>query len=192
MNYPNNTIKTISEFLFYETEIKSCDIAIVLGNDHIKTMDSVKLLIDKKTIKGKVILTGHSAKKDKEPEAIRFFNYGKEIGVSENTMIIEPNATNSLENLLFSKVIIEEKLGGFNETKTIMFVAKAFVTRRIIMTAQSLYPHNIEYIMFPTVDEEGKNIKKDNWWNNESAKKRVLEELKRISEYTLKGDLSLL
>lgn len=44
---------------------------------------------------------------------------------------------------------------------------------------------------YGTVDKKGKNIGSDSWWTNEAAVKRVLEELKRVAEYSLKGDLSI-
>lgn len=74
-----------------------------------------------------------------------------------------------------------------------MFVAKAFVTRRIAMTAKNLYPDFVQTYYLPTVDdtETGKNIRSDNWWINDAAKKRVFKEIKRIAEYTIKGDLKL-
>ena len=59
------------------------------------------------------------------------------------------------------------------------------------MTVQAFYPSNINYVYYPIVDVKGKNIGKDSWWSSEESIKRVLEELRRISEYTLKGDLAL-
>ena len=57
------------------------------------------------------------------------------------------------------------------------------------MTAKKFLPTNIKYYFSPVIDE--RNIKKENWWKDEVAKTRVLEELRRIGEYTLKGDLWL-
>lgn len=189
--YPNSTIEAISNLLFLETPIISCDIAIVFGNDYVETMDEVKNLWERGMIKNKIILSGHSAKKDKKPEAIRFKEYGLQIGLSEESMLLELEATNTLENLLYSREIIEKELCDFSKIKSIMFVAKAFVCRRIQMTVQAFYPSNINYVYYPIVDVKGKNIGKDSWWSSEESIKRVLEELRRISEYTLKGDLAL-
>lgn len=192
MIYPNSTIESISELLFLETKISPSDLAIVLGNDYIKTMEHVHKLYQNHFI-NKIIITGHSAQRNKIPEAKRFFDYGLELGIPESSMILEPNATNSLENLKFTKEIIENSLGGFDHIKSILFIAKAFVCRRIEMTARALhYPPNIQYMFYPTVDLEGRNIGKYNWWKSETATKRVLEELQRIAVYTLKNDLALL
>lgn len=188
-----STVEAITKLLFLPKSVPDrADICIVLGNDYIDTMVDVKSIYEQ-GICDKFILTGHSAKMDKEPECERFFRRGIELGIPSNAMFLENKATNSYENLNFSKQIIEKQFGGFERCKKILFVAKAFVTRRVEMTAKNLYPDFVETYYFPTVDdtETGKNIRSDNWWKNDAARKRVLEEVKRIAEYTLKGDLKL-
>ncbi len=193
MNENYSTIEAITKFLFIPKFIPDkADVCIVLGNDYIDTMVYVKWVFEQR-ICDKFILTGHSAKMDKEPECERFFKKGLELGIPQDTMFLENKATNSYENLDFSKKIIENQLGGFEHCKKILFVAKAFVTRRIEMTANKLYPDFVQTYYLPTADdtENGKNIRADNWWTNSAAQKRVLEEIRRIAEYTLKGDLKL-
>ncbi len=193
MNKIISAIDAITEFLFIPEMLPDkADICIVLGNDYVDTMVDVKSIFDR-GICDKFILTGHSAKMDKEPECDRFFRRGVELGIPQENMFLENMATNSYENLDFSKKIIEEQLGGFENNKKILFAAKAFVTRRIEMTAKKLYPDFVQTYYLPTADdtENGKNIRADNWWTNSAAQKRVLEEIKRIAEYTLKGDLKL-
>lgn len=187
--YPNSTISAISELLFIDSNAKNsnADLAIVFGNDWIETMDEVyKLYIDGK-IK-KILITGHSANKDKEPEALRFKKRAIELGIPDNIILVEKVATNTKENFLFSKTIIENEI-GFDNIKSILLVCKTFHTRRVLMTAMNFFPNNIDYTFLPMIDE--RNIQKDNWWHDDIAKTRVLEELRRISDYTLKGDLSL-
>lgn len=186
-----SAIESITQLLFIPNNTPDkVDVCIVLGNDYVDTMKITKLVFDK-GICDKFILTGHSAKMDKEPECDRFFKKGIELGIPSENMFLENRATNSYENLEFSKIIIEEQFGGFNNCRKILFIAKAFVTRRIEMTAKKLYPNFIQTFYYPTADdtETGKNIRADNWWKNETAKKRVLEEVRRVAEYTLKGDL---
>lgn len=71
-----------------------------------------------------------------------------------------------------------------------LLVCKSFHARRVLMTATNFLPNDIEYYFLSTLDE--RNIAKDGWWKDEIATKRVLEEVGRISQYTLKGDLKLL
>lgn len=185
--YPNDTIKTISEFLFLETPVEAVDIALVFGNDTVSTMEDVAKMYNLGLIKEGIILSGHSAGKDKVPECLRFYEKGSELGIPKDFMTIECDSTNTKENLANSLELINKL---YPNTSSIMFIAKAFVTRRIEMTARALsYPANIKYVYYPTLDE--RNISKHIWWNYPEATKRVLEEIKRISDYTLKGDLKL-
>ncbi len=188
-----STINAITQLLFVPDSIPDrADVCIVLGNDYIDTMKSAKLVYDK-GICDKFILTGHSARMDKEPECDRFFRRGIELGIPPRNMLLENRATNSYQNLQFSGQIIKERLGGFENCSKILFIAKAFVTRRIEMTAKKLYPEFVQTFFYSTSDdtETGKNIREDNWWKNDAARKRVLEEVERIAKYTLKGDLEL-
>lgn len=189
--YPNDTIKAISEFLFKETTISTCDLAIVFGNEYVDTMIHVKQLFDEGRIK-QAILTGGSANNDREPEAIRFYRKGLELGIPPDKMVIESCATNTKENLEYSKRIIVTELGGFEKYLSIMFIAKAFVCRRIEMTARALnYPENSNYQYYPIVDHDGLNIGKHTWWYTQPAQDRVVSELQRIATYIQKGDLSI-
>lgn len=131
-----STIDAITQLLFIPDIIPDvADVCIVLGNDYVDTMKTAKFVYDN-GISDKFILTGHSARKDKEPECDRFFKRGVELGIPPEKMLLENKATNSYQNLQFSGQIIREQLGGFENCRKILFIAKAFVTRRIEMTAK--------------------------------------------------------
>ena len=97
-------------------------------------------------------------------------------------------ASNTKENILFSMPLIDKEI-GLNNIKSILFVCKAFHTRRVLMAAKRFIPSDIKFYFYPVIDEG--NIRKNNWWKNDVAKSRVLDELRRIAEYTIKDDLSL-
>ena len=78
-----------------------------------------------------------------------------------------------------------------DEYENILCIGSAFMTRRAKMCASACgYPTD-KIDFYGTVDTSGRNIGPNSWWLSDTATKRVLEELKRIAEYTLKGDLSL-
>lgn len=182
-----STIQAISNFLFLPANPEKAELIFVFGHSYLSTMNEVKVLYDKK-YSNRILITGHSKGKLKDIEADRFFERGVELGIPKKTFLLEREATNSKENILFSKPIIEKEI-GFKKIKTILFVCKSFHTRRVLMTAKKFLPPNIKFCFYPVIDE--RNIKKDNWWKNDVAKTRVLEEVRRIGEYTLSGDLSI-
>lgn len=167
--------------------MRRVDLIFVFGSSYLITMDEVKRLYDKK-VADKILITGHSKNKLKEIEADRFYKRGIELGLPKKIFLLEREATNTKENIVNSIPIIKKAV-GFKNIKKIMFVCKAFHTRRVLMNAKKFFPSNIQYYFSPIIDE--RNIKKENWWKDEVARTRVLEELRRIAEYTLKGDLRL-
>lgn len=198
MEKHSETIDAITEFLFIgkeESALKTYELVIFLGNDDIEgNASTIKLLFDTGhiTSKSTVILSGNVGllNQGKEPEALRLFDAVVRLGVPKNIFILEKEATNTLENLKFSKSIAEG-IKPIKEFSGILCVGRAFLTRRAKMCASACgYPaDSIDF--YGTVDKKGKNISSDSWWKNESAIKRVIEELKRIAEYSLKGDLSI-
>ena len=207
IQYPNDTVRAISEFLFLETpasDLGLCDLTIVLGNDFIDgTMREVRRLLDLGVIapESKIVLSGATGllNAGKEKECIRMFRSGVEtFGIAPERLVMEDQATNSYQNLAFTKKLIEEDRAAFPDKRDldsfarILIIGKSFMMRRAEMCARRLdYPME-KLAYFGTVDREGRNIGKDSWWLNDSAIARVYAEIERIGKYAGGGDLSAL
>ena len=199
--YPTSTIKAITDLLFIEEpleDIPYCDCVIVFGSDFATgTVDALELLmenakIDKETV---VILSGNvgSLNQGDRPEAFQMYDEAIKRGCFiPDHLITESKATNCYQNVLYSKTIIEERFAeGFDKFKSILFVAKSFMTRRCLMSAASLGLPVDKIHYYGLVDKNGRNISKNNWWVNSDATARVLAEVERIGKYAQKGDLSI-
>lgn len=206
IKYPNDTIRSISDFLFVETpfsELGQCDLTIVLGNDFIDgTMKEVKKLLDLGVIipGSKIVLSGATGllNAGKEKECIRMFRSGVDkYGISSDQLVMEDRATNSFQNLAFTKEMIKSNHKIFPESRSviefdrILIIGKAFMMRRVEMCARRLdYPID-RLVFYGTVDRDGRNIGKDSWWLSEVAIKRVFGEIERIGKYAAGGDLEI-
>ena len=182
-----STTQAISNFLFLPANPEKSDLIFVFGHSYLPTMDEVKKLYDR-GFASRIMIAGYSKGKMKEREADRFFRRGVELGIPESAFILERESTNTKENIRFSLPILEKSL-GLGQIKKILFVCKTFHTRRVFMTARNFLPKHIKFCFYPVVDD--RDIRPDNWWRKPVARQRVLEELKRIGEYSLQGDLSL-
>lgn len=198
MKYPSETIEAITNFLFIGEPLEKLnkyDLVIVLGNNLIElTVNELKRIWDDgHIVEGtKIILSGKvgSLNKDDAPEAEDLFKMAVRKGLPKDSFILEAESRNAYENFLFSKEKIIE-LGGFDSFNSILCIGQAFLLRRAKMCAAKCgYPLS-KLTYYGTVDTEGRNIGPDTWWTNEIATTRVLEEIGRISTYTLKGDLSI-
>ncbi|TAN57337.1 YdcF family protein [Patescibacteria group bacterium] len=108
------------------------------------------------------------------------------MGVPEEKILIEPKATNSLENVLFSKPIIIKQFGKV--PKKIIVLHKVFHGRRALMTIRRNLSKDTKYLLqlFETPNHELKN-----WWKNKKLRNHLIDEVRKIGEYALKGNLGL-
>lgn len=188
--YMDDTIIKINELLFInkkEDELRKYDLVIVCGNDYFdETVSSIVLLTQKGIIapQADVILSGNKRGFTKDLVYTEAEELEQRLSKFSLPLhyILEKDALNIKENLALSLNYID-----IHHYQCILIIGKAFASRRIWMTAKKLgYP-------MEKVDIYGTYtfIREEDWFLNEDATKRILEELKRISDYTLKGDLAL-
>jgi len=198
VNFPSETIKAITEFLFIGSPIETLsiyDLVVIMGNHLIEpTINGLKEIWDRGHMSAdvKIILSGNVGElnKDRPPEAEELLMCAVKAGLPASHFILEPNAGNAYENILFSRRKIED-LGGFSHFSSILCIGQAFLLRRAKMcAARCAYPDD-KMTYYGIYDKGGRNIGPYTWWKGEAARKRVLEELGRIAKYTLKGDLSI-
>ena len=177
----NNTKEEITKFLFIGKDY-------VLGNNFYKeTALVLKKLYDDKKIneETKIIISGNKGTINKnitETEAEIIYKNLLELGLDLDC-VLEKNATNVRENLVYAKEIVK----NLDEFKKVLIIGKSFIARRVLMVLVAL-KENLAKFDFYGIEVD---IKKEDWYLNKAAKKRVLEELERIAKYTIKNDLKL-
>ncbi len=97
-------------------------------------------------------------------------------GVPENQILKEDKSTNTYENALFSKKVLDET--NFRMKKAIL-VCQAFHARRVLMTYSVVFP-DVDFYVCP-IDTQGVN--KNNWFKSEYGIKRVLGEVEKCGKY---------
>jgi uncharacterized SAM-binding protein YcdF (DUF218 family) len=184
----SDTINKITDFVFKETKIpKKVDLIFVLGNDYEPQMKDV-LKLYKKGISKKVLISGFGDTNISKSEASILKEYAVNLGIPENVFVLEEHASNTKQNLQFSVPIMKKEI-DFKNLKSILFVCKSFHTQRVFMTAKNFLSKNLKIFFYPIIDE--RNITKNNWYKNEDSKIIVLNELKKIAEYSLDKDISI-
>ena len=112
---------------------------------------------------------------------ITYFVHGT---TTDNKIIIEDRSSNTLENVLFSKEIIDKKF-GLDNIKDITTIVKHCHSRRVLMTLKKHFPDTIKLSVYPY---EQYGFTKDNWFEHEKGREKVLSEYKKIPIYLAKGD----
>ena len=109
-----------------------------------------------------------------KPEAMIFAERAMKLGVSKEKIVIEDASSNTGENILFTKKLLEEK--GIHVSKIIL-VHKPYMERRAFATAKKLWPEVEIMVTSPQIafapDEETINI--------------MIGDLQRIKEYSILG-----
>jgi uncharacterized SAM-binding protein YcdF (DUF218 family) len=133
----------------------------------------------------KILVSGGYNRVTGENEALEMSQKLIELGVDRDDILLENQSTNSLENVIFSKRIIEEEF-GFSNVKKIITIFKHYHSRRALMTLKKHFPENIELI---PVTYEIYGFNKSNWFESDIGKEKVLGEWNKIQKYLAKGDI---
>lgn len=177
-------IKKITDYIFLKSNPQKADLALVFGTRHQEAINKVFELYRNKLI-SKILVSGGINRVTGENEALKMSNKLIRLGVKKDDLILEDKSTNSLENVLFSKQVIDEKI-GFNKIKKIIAVVKHYHSRRALMTLKKHLPNAIELI---PITYEIYGFTMDDWFNSETGKEKVLAEWNKIPEYLVKGDI---
>lgn len=188
------TIKAIEDFLIVKSDkLEKAVLCFCFGFPRKELSDKAAYLF-KNGYCEYILIAGGLAKSPKTYDKI-FKNTTEaewhknrliKLGIPEERILIEGKSTDSLENVVFSKKIIFKK---FKEIPNkIIVIHKVFHGRRALMTLRKNLSQNTKYIL-QLVETPSRKIK--NWWKNKKLKNHIIDEIRKIGEYTLKGDLGI-
>lgn len=162
----------------------SCDYALIFGTRHGVDQFVAEILMSYRVGEFKrAILSGGATRGDPTPEAHILAEELVAAGLPEDSLIIEDRATNTLENVLFSRALLEAE--GRHPDR-LLLIGKICSTRRYMMTIAQQWPairrmesRAINYFEIDRAD----------WYRDETFRQRVFGELERIARYQAKGDI---
>jgi len=83
-----------------------------------------------------------------EPEAKKFARIAREMGVPDERLLVEDRSTNTGENVLFSRALLEERGISAN---TFLLVQKPYMERRAYATFRKLWPEKAVRVSSPPI-----------------------------------------
>ena len=179
-------MQAITEYMFIDSDPYKSDLAIIFGTRHKKPVDVFIDLYNRGLVR-KVLITGGINRITGRNEADDLSKELEVAGVDRNDIILEKTSINSLENVVFSKNVIEKEI-GFKNIKHIIYITKHYHAKRALLTLKKHFPNNVTFhsVLYSLLDFD-----KGNWFNNEEGKKKILGEYEKIKKYQEKCDLSL-
>ena len=177
-------IKAITDFIFISDKLSKSDVIVVPGTFRA---DIIKKALDiyKKGFSPYIITTGGVENEEGLIESKFQKQYLIDNGVPADVVFNETKSTNTKENAIYAKEELDKK--GIKYDKIIL-VSKTYHARRLLMTFLPSFPMS-DIKIVPVIDD--RNITKDNWYKEREKIDKVMEEIEKIGEYFLKGDLSL-
>ncbi len=132
-----------------------------------------------------ILFSGGSGKWTKDifdkPEAEVFADVAMKLGVPEDAIIIENKSTNTGENIIFSKQLLQEKGLDFN---SFILVQKPYMERRTYATFKKRWPEKEFTVTSPQLSFE--EYTQDKIFK-ELTIHVMVGDLQRIKEYPVKG-----
>lgn len=109
-----------------------------------------------------------------------------ELGIPLQAIRWEEYSTNSIENVIFAKEIVD-----FQQIQSLIFVCKSFATGRQLRTLQKQLPPHIKLTPYPfdTNLESEKVITRENWMEEEESRSFIYGEYLRMIAYGEKGHM---
>jgi len=174
-------LEKLIEWLTPYDSPEKADLLIIFGNYTFELCKKAAELYKKSFVK-KILVTGKTgnfgSKNWKDTIAETLKRELMSLGVSANDIILQPESTNTFEDVLFSKKIIAENVG---DGGTIILVARPIQQLRSYATIKKQLPQ-FNYINQPcnldSVDD-----------TYEVNVVRCLQEVKKIETYSRKGDI---
>jgi uncharacterized SAM-binding protein YcdF (DUF218 family) len=176
----------ITRFLFLQNEPRPVDFAFVLGSPTLSSVEPA-IALYKRGFTSKIVISGKGpATAAAGSEAEMFRAHAVRSGVCASDVLIEDQATNTLENFRFSHAVVEKHL-GWATVHAVSISGKPFHMRRALMTARAQWPSHLQLIMLPS--DAPDDPPAGTWWQTEAGRRFVLNELRAIGTYGLQGDL---
>ncbi|GMA64355.1 YdcF family protein [Alicyclobacillus fastidiosus] len=124
-----------------------------------------------------ILFTGgdrYGTRNDREALVLR--DKAIELGVPEQSTMVETLSNNTIENILCSLVILDRKL-GLHSIRRLLLVSQQWHMRRCTLMFKTFLPHWIDLVWCP---EDRPIARRDNWWTEAEWERRVMNEAFKV------------
>ncbi len=176
MTYPFNCI---TNFIFVEHKPSKADVILIPGGSRPQLIEKAVELY-KEGYASHILPSGGANPKltEYKTEWEYLQNIALSLGVPENTILKEDQAKHTFDNANLSWQVLQN---SNLKTNKVIFVCKTHHARRALLTYQTAFPTNIEFVVCPIVDE--RDVRKDNWFLDQDKIDIIMKEVEKIGQY---------
>ena len=172
----------VTQYLLVENDLAPADIGIVFGSNCRKaSAEKMAELYHNGYVK-KIIVTGGFKGRFAKTEAHDIAERLDQLGVPMSDILIENQARNSGENVIFSRALASKKL-GLKNIRTVIGVGHITASRRFLMTLRRHWPE--VHAMMAPVNIYG--VPKHQWHTHKKFSAHVFSEYRKIPHYKALG-----
>ncbi|MFI2233567.1 YdcF family protein [Nocardia testacea] len=135
-------VETLWDFNHMDHEVRPVDLGIGLGSHDLGVATHTANLYNA-GIFPRIVFTGANApttvKRFPRGEAVHYREHALELGVPDDAIFVEPKATNTGENIDFTRALLEEH-GLRDQVGSIMLISRPYQQRRSYAMARKRWP----------------------------------------------------
>jgi vancomycin permeability regulator SanA len=119
-----------------------------------------------------------------EAESVRMARVAREMGVSQESILVEPFSRTTAENVIRSRELLRQG-GLLDATKTILLVSCPWHLGRIVRLMKTHFPAGIEHVCCPQTED----CTQERWQECAECRRRVLAEAEFLDDLIRAGAL---
>jgi len=135
-------VETLWDYNQLDHDVRHVDVGIGLGG-HDLGVATYAADLYKQGIFPRIVFTGANAPTTVEQfphgEAVHFREHALELGVPDDAILVEPNATNTGENIDFTKAVLNEH-SLLDSTYSVMLISRPYQQRRSYAICRKRWP----------------------------------------------------
>ena len=169
----------LHKFLFLPDSGNKADVTIVLGMTLWQRPAERAFELYRKGLSGRLIFTGgHNPNIDKT-ESQAMAQHALSLGVSQGDFLEEPRATNTRENFIYCRELMEEH-GLLRRGCSLTIVTISFHMRRAVLTAQDIFAGAVAIgtASYPSI-----HYPDSSWHESPRGRRDALAEINKLGLY---------
>lgn len=180
------SLSEMAEYVMPNVPAKTSDFALVFGTRHgVDAFASAISEIWSSGLTSTIVISGGHTEGGARTEAEVLCERAVALGVPHESMLLEPNARNTGENVLMTRELLRGH-PRLSQAASVLAVGKICSIRRYLMTIARHMPH-LSTSMYPV---NYFDVEREKWYADSAFHARVVAEYKKIPAYLKAGYLT--
>jgi uncharacterized SAM-binding protein YcdF (DUF218 family) len=172
-------LAAIADYVMPEVAEGRADLGLLFGTRHgVEEFCAAAHALWQRGMFARLLVSGGATGGQARPEAEVIAERLMQLGMPQDALILETAATNTGENVIFSRRLAEETI-GLASIRSLLVIGKVCSMRRYLMTLARHWPQPQRFAC--AVNYFG--VARECWHEHEEFRVRVLAEFEKIPEY---------